>query len=252
MIQTLAVVLGVALLAAACVLLKHRYWPPDPQEEPREDVAEYIAMMVGVLYALILGLSLVSVWETRSSAADHVATEASAAHQIEVLAGGLPQPQAGEVRSAVTTYVQHVVNVEWKAMKGGEPLGHRGWELLADVRRANVVPDHASAAQQATSQEVLAQLSTLDDARRGREGDIGSGLSPVLWAGLIIGGLLTVAFMFMFGVERSVSHVVMVMGLSALITFTVLLIQQLNEPFGGILAVDATPFSRYFAGTPAP
>jgi len=246
MIETFAICLGVALLAASVVVVKHRYWPPAPDEEPREDVAEYIAMMVGVLYALILGLALVSVWDARSSAGDHVAAEASAAHQIRLLAGSLPEPQADAVRESVETYARHVTEKEWPAMSDGREPGQYGWRLLDRAREANKLPDGATAAQQAVSQEVLAQLSTLDDARRGRESDVGGGLSPVLWLGLIIGGVLTISFMFMFGVERSATHVVMVMGLAALITFLVLLIQQLAQPFGGPLAVDSTPFSRYF------
>ncbi|MFI8932206.1 hypothetical protein ACIG3E_31620 [Streptomyces sp. NPDC053474] len=246
MIETLAIVLGVALLAAAVVVVKHRFWPLGPDDEPREDVAEYISMMVGVLYALVLGLALVSVWDARSSAADHVQAEASAAHQVRLLADALPEPQADGVRSGMRSYVHHVVTTEWPTMAEREPLGQRGWRLLDGVRNANRLPDDATVAQHSASQEVLAQVSALDEARRGREGDIDSGLSPVLWLGLIIGGALTVAFMFMFGVRRSFTHVVMVMGLSALITFLVMLIHQLDTPFSGLLAVDATPFERYF------
>jgi hypothetical protein len=248
MTETLAIVLGVALLAAACVGVKHRFWPMDPDDEPREDVAEYISMMVGVLYALVLGLALVSVWDTQSSAQQHVQTEASAAHQVYLLADGLPSGDARRMRSEMTLYVGHVVNSEFPAMAAGRPLGHRGWDLLRDVRTADWRLAGATASQQATAQEVLAQLSVLDDARRGREGDATSGLSPVLWFGLIVGGVLTVAFMFMFGVRRSFTHVAMVMGLTALITFVVLLVYQLNQPFGGLFSIDASSFTRYFPG----
>ncbi|MEU2060402.1 hypothetical protein [Streptomyces sp. NPDC013455] len=249
MIEIFAVVLGIAMVAAGVVVVRHRYWPPDPEEEPREDVAEYISMMVGVLYALVLGLSMVSVWETRSGAVGHVQVEASAAHQIRLLAAGLPALEGERTRDAVDAYVHHVVSAEWPAMAQGQPPGRRGWELLNDLRAAGQVPAGASPAQQATLQETLAQLSTLDDARRGREADVADTLSPVLWFGLIVGGVLTVAFMFMFGVRRSFPHVVMVMGLTALITFTVLLVYQLNEPFNGMFAVDSTPFTRYFTGS---
>ncbi|MEV6806150.1 hypothetical protein ACH4NF_02660 [Streptomyces sp. NPDC017248] len=248
MIETFAVVLGIAVVAAGIVVIRHRYWPPAPDEEPREDVAEYISMMVGVLYALVLGLSMVSVWETRSGAEGHVQAEASAAHQIRLLSAGLPALEGERTRTAVDAYVHQVVSEEWPAMTGGQPPGRRGWDLLNDLRAAGRLPADATLAQQATLQEILAQLSTLDDARRGREADVGSSMSPVLWFGLIVGGVLTVAFMFMFGVRRSVTHVVMVMGLTGLITFTVLLVYQLNEPFSGMFAVDSTPFSRYFAG----
>ncbi|MEU0335100.1 hypothetical protein [Streptomyces sp. NPDC006193] len=248
MIETFAVVLGIALVTAGIVVIRHRYWPPAPDEEPREDVAEYVSMMVGVLYALVLGLSMVSVWETRSGAEGHVQAEASAAHQIRLLSAGLPAVQGEQTRGAVEAYVHHVVSAEWPAMAAGEQPGRRGWDLLNDLRAAGQAPVDATPVQQATLQETLAQLSALDDARRGREADVDDGLSPVLWFGLITGGVLTVAFMFMFGVRRSFTHVVMVMGLAGLITFTVLLVYQLNEPFDGMFAVDSTPFTRYFPG----
>ena len=131
MIQSLAIVLGVALLAAAIVLLKHRFWPMGPDDEPREDVAEYISMMVGVLYALVLGLALVSVWDTHSGAEDHAATEASAAHQIHLLAAGLPADQADRMRGEIETYIRHVTDTEWPAMADRAPLGPDGWRLLS-------------------------------------------------------------------------------------------------------------------------
>jgi hypothetical protein len=245
MIESLAIVLGVALLAAAVVLLKHRFWPVGPDDEPREDVAEYISMMVGVLYALVLGLALVSVWDTNSSAEDHVATEASAAQQIHLLAAGLPPGQADRMRDTIETYIRHVTDTEWPAMSEHAPLGPEGWRLLNEVRATSQLPADATPAQQATGQETLAQLGILAEARRGREGDATKKLSPVIWFGLIVGGALTIAFMFMFGVQRSFPHVVMVMGLSALITFTVLLIYQMNSPFHGLFAIDPTPFTRY-------
>ncbi|NGO75663.1 DUF4239 domain-containing protein [Streptomyces sp. YC504] len=246
MTETLAIVVGVALLAAAVVLVKHRFWPLGPDDEPREDVAEYISMMVGVLYALILGLALVSVWDSHSTAEDHTAAEASAAHQIHLLADGLAPSQAGALRDRIEAYARHVTEAEWPVMARGEQPDDTGWHLLHDVRAAAQLPVDATPAQQVAGLETLGRLGTLDDARRGRESDAGESLSPVIWLGLIVGGLLTVAFMFMFGVKRSFTHVVMVMGLSALITFTVLLIYQLDSPFKGLFAVGPDAFTRYF------
>ncbi|MCF3123761.1 DUF4239 domain-containing protein [Streptomyces silaceus] len=246
MIESIAIVLGVALCAAVVVLIKHRFHPMGPDEEPREDVAEYISMMVGVLYALVLGLALVTVWDTHSSAEDHVAAEAGAAHQIHLLAAGLPASQADRMRQEVEAYVRHVTDIEWPTLAEDAAPDPLGWQLLERVRASAQLPDHATPAQQATGQETLAQLSTLDEARRGRESDAGQRLSPVIWFGLVVGGVLTIAFMFMFGVRRSFTHVVMAMGLSGLIAFTALLIYQLDSPFGGLFAVDASPFVRHF------
>ncbi|WP_395361472.1 hypothetical protein ACHGLA_17730 [Streptomyces sp. YH02] len=246
LLETLVVVLGVAFVAALAVVAKTRLFPVGEDEEPREDVAEYIAMMVSVLYAVVLGLCLVSVWETRSAAADHVREEASALHQMYLLADALPDDRRQPVREAARTYADHVVDVEWPVMAARRPLDPRGWRLLEQLRQAGEVSDSAKVPQQIAAQEVLAQLGYIDDARRGREAAAQERLSPVLWTGLIIGGALTLAFMFLFGISRSTTHVVMVMGLSGFIAFTVLLIHQLNSPFGDTLGATPDAFTRYF------
>ncbi|MEU9098594.1 hypothetical protein [Streptomyces sp. NPDC048361] len=245
-VQALAITLAVALFAAATVVAKHRFFPPDPAEEPREDVAEYISMMVGVLYALVLGLALVSVWETSDNASSHVQAEAGALHQTYLVADALPADGQSRVRAISQQYAEHVVGAEWPRMAAREDLGSGGWTLLAELRAATRVPANATPAQQIAAQELLAQLGTLDEARRGREQDAQSSLSPVLWVGLILGGVLTVAFMFLFGIQRNATHIVMVMGLAALITFLVLLIHELDSPFGGYLGTDTSAFTRHF------
>ncbi|MFB6839050.1 hypothetical protein [Streptomyces sp. NPDC056361] len=244
--ETLVVVLGVAFVAALAVFAKTRLFPVGEDEEPREDVAEYIAMMVSVLYAVVLGLCLVSVWDTRSAADDHVQAEASALHQTYLLADALPTAHRQPLRDAARTYARHVVDVEWPVMAEREPLDTSGWTLLDQLRRAGQVTDSSRVSEQIAAQEVLAQLGYIDDARRGREAAAQERLSPVLWTGLLIGGALTLAFMFLFGIKRSTTHVVMVMGLSGFIAFTVLLIHQLDSPFGEMLGATPDAFTRYF------
>ncbi|MFE4617810.1 hypothetical protein ACFRJ7_17055 [Streptomyces sp. NPDC056747] len=245
--ETLVVVLGVAFVAALAVFAKTKLFPVGDEEEPREDVAEYIAMMVSVLYAVVLGLCLVSVWDTRSSAADHVQAEASALHQTYLLADALPATHRQPLRDAARSYANHVVDVEWPAMVAREPLDTSGWRMLEQLRRAGEVSDSDRVSEHIAAQEVLAQLGYVDDARRGREAAAQERLSPVLWTGLLIGGALTLAFMFLFGIKRSTTHVVMVMGLSGFIAFTVLLIHQLDSPFGEMLGATPDAFVRYFS-----
>ncbi|GAA3393655.1 hypothetical protein [Streptomyces roseoviridis] len=246
LLETLVVVFAVAVVAALAVVVKTRLFPLREGEEPREDVAEYISMMVSVFYALVLGLCLVSVWDNRATADDRVQTEASALHQTYLLADALPAAQRQPVRDAARAYAAHVVEVEWPRMAEREPLGTEGWALLDRLRTAGELTGRATLSQQIAAQEVLAQLGYVDDARRGRETAAGESLSVVLWTGLIIGGVLTVAFMFLFGLERNTTHVILVMGLSGFIAFTVLLIYQLDAPFGATLGVAPDPFTRYF------
>ncbi|MET9952255.1 hypothetical protein ABZ135_11995 [Streptomyces sp. NPDC006339] len=246
LLETLVVVFAVAVVAALAVIVKTKLFPRREGDLPREDVAEYISMMVSVFYALVLGLCLVSVWDNRATADDRVQTEASALHQTYLLAEALPAGQRQPVRDAARAYAAHVVGVEWPRMAEREPLGPEGWVLLDRLRTAGELTGRGTMAQQIAAQEMLAQIGYVDDARRGREAAAQERLSAVLWTGLIIGGVLTVGFMFLFGLERNTTHVILVMGLSGFIAFTVLLIHQLDAPFGPTLGVTADPFTRYF------
>jgi hypothetical protein len=54
-------------------------------------------------------------------------------------------------------------------------------------------------AEQALRTEGLSQLDELDEARALRLLEVREGLPPILWAVLIVGGVLTVGFTYLFG-----------------------------------------------------
>jgi hypothetical protein len=205
--------------------------------------------MVGVLYALVLGIVLVSVWEGRDDAQASVQTEASSLNQISVLAKAIPSPSGPLIQRDVQAYANIVVNVEWPEMAAHQPLSSAGWTSLTDLTNAIEAYQPATAVQQNISAEALSQLSSVYDARHSRQQESADGLSPILWIGLILGGILTIVFVFCFGVERSGNHLTMVMGLTGLVGFLVVMVFELNHPFSGSMGINADMFSQYFAAT---
>ena len=115
----LLIVLGAALLGMSSIMLKHRLFPPAEDAEAGDGVGEYIAMMVGVLYALVLGIVLVSVWEGRDNAENSVQTEASSLNQVYILAQDIPAPAGPRIQQDVKSYATLVVNQEWSEMAAG-------------------------------------------------------------------------------------------------------------------------------------
>ncbi len=245
---TFGIVVACALLGVVAVLLKHKVAPAKPDDESDSDPADYIAMMISVIYALVLGLALVAVYGTNSEAQMDVQAESSALHQVYLLADALPAKQEAQVRSTATEYAHYVTSVEWKRMADHKPLGNDGWTMLNKLRDVYQNTQAVNPAAQNAEQEALSQISTLNTARLGREQDGESTMSPVLWIGLFIGGALTIGFMFAFGVKRRASHLIMVMCLSGFIVFMILLIYQLDQPFSGILSVGTGGFGSYFSG----
>ncbi|HEV2635448.1 MAG TPA: DUF4239 domain-containing protein [Actinocrinis sp.] len=243
------IVFGAALLGMGSIMLKHRIFPPDPDTEPGEGVGEYIAMMVGVLYALVLGIVLVSVWESRDNAESSVRSEASSLNQVYILAQDIPAPAGPQIQQDVKAYASVVTGSEWDQMAAHEPLGDAGWQSLTKLTDAVEAYQPVTAVQQNVSAQALSQLSTVYDSRRSRNGESTDSLSPILWIGLILGGVLTVSFVFCFGVQRRGNHLAMVMGLTGLIGFLVVLVFDLNHPFSGSMGIDSGVFTQYFSNT---
>lgn len=245
-ISGLIVVAVAGLIGAIGLVVRVKVFPAKEDEE-REDVAGYVTMMVGVMFALILALALVSVWEDKDSAEGHVATESSTLHETYLLGASMLPADQQRIQAAATAYADYVVHTEWPAMRSGKEVGDDGWQLLTNLRGAFLNADVTTPARQAVLSDAATQLSNLADARRGRLDDSEKRMPAILWIGLVLGGVLTVALTFIYGIEQRFTHVGMVMGLAALIGFVLILIYNLDNPFNKGTGPDTTAFTRYFS-----
>ncbi len=94
-----------------------------------------MTMMIGVIYAIVLGLAIAGVWEGRGAAQEYVRQEAQALHEISVRSEVYPEPVRKKIRADVDAYVTYVVDTEWEQMAAHGTLTDRSGELLERVRR---------------------------------------------------------------------------------------------------------------------
>jgi hypothetical protein len=248
----LAVVLGAALLGAAAlharVRLARESEGEKKEEKEKDDITGYVTMMVGVFYALILGLSLVSVWEGHDDASQNSQTEATSLHEVYLLAAELPAAPRHRIQADATAYAHYVVNTEWPLMQRGAALPETGWNLLSNLRSAVTSYEPVTNAQNITASDILTQLSSVDAAREGREGAADDRMPVLLWIGLCIGGALTVLFTFTYSMERQLGHIALIMSLTGLIAFVMVLIFLLNNPFAPGFGAGPGDFAAAFPG----
>lgn len=216
----------------------------DPSETP--DVIEYMTMMIGVVYAIVLGLAIAGVWEGRGAAQEYVRQEAQALHEVSVRSAVYPAEVRSRIRADVDAYVHHVVHDEWRAMSEHGALTDEGTRLLAEVR-ADVTEyrprnDHEGQAYQPLVDEVAAA----DDARSARGQSAGATMPGVVWFGLIIGALVTVGLMFTLQIRRTFRELLLVSLFSVLIAFLLFLIWDFDSPFGREISATAAPFLDLF------
>jgi hypothetical protein len=95
---------------------------PTASRQPHNDVAGFIYAALGVIYAVLLALVVIAVWEEYDAAKETVEQEANAASDIFWLADGLPEPRGTHVQELVRSYAEEVVEHEWPLMEqGGHP-----------------------------------------------------------------------------------------------------------------------------------
>jgi hypothetical protein len=162
-------------MAAACLIVlgvviirdRRNAAHGNPDETP--DVIEYMTMMVGVLYAIVLGLAIAGVWEARNAAHDAINQEAQALHEVRERVAVWPAPVQDRIRGDVDRYVQYVSAREWPYMVRTGELTSSGTTLLDamrhDVSGYTPANDHETQAYQ----PLVDQVAAVDAARSARE-----------------------------------------------------------------------------------
>ncbi|MFD9127401.1 hypothetical protein [Kitasatospora sp. NPDC059571] len=234
-----------AVLVAVVVLRQRRVTADDdPSETP--DVIEYMTMMIGVVYAIVLGLAIAGVWEARASAQDDLLREAQALHEVSARAEVYPADFRARVRGDVDAYVSFVVDTEWPYMEAHDEISPRGTELLAKLRQdvASRAPQSDLEAQ--VYQPVMDRIAAADEARTARGQNTGPTMPGVVWFGLIVGAVVTVGMVFALQIRRSARELVLVGTFGALIAFLLFLIWDFDDPFGRGISVTTQPFLDLF------
>ena len=80
------------------------------------EVAGFKFATLGVIYAVLLGLVVISVWEKYSAAEEAVTRESAALASFHRVAGGL-DPDAGQaLRETLSRYAESAIRDDWPAM----------------------------------------------------------------------------------------------------------------------------------------
>jgi hypothetical protein len=129
-------------------------------------------------------------------------------------------------------------------MAEAEPGDPRVGDVLDELAVAiSTVPVTTPAQQEFVGAEAQ-RLSELVTLRSQRLDFADRGIPSVLWMALVVGGIVTVGFALLFGLQRAVLHSLMVGSLAALVGVLFFVTLMINYPFAGGVAVAPEPFER--------
>jgi len=225
-------IIGLALLAAAATFTVERLVPAKKRQE-HNDVVGFVYAVIGVIYAVLLGLVVITTWSTLEEARANTYTECDSLIWLDWYAYSLPQPQHTEIEDLLKQYTREVITVEWPelAHQGSSP---EAWSTYQELHKLIAVQRPTTAADVAQYQLAVDAADQLGAARRERLAQSGESVPPLLWVALILGGVITVGFAFFFGMKSTGVHALVMFSVTLLIGGLLLVIYEINYPFAGI------------------
>lgn len=234
----------VAPIAAAIgfLFLLRLVWQPSKRRTQNDTIGPSVGV-IGTTYAVILAFMLSGVWSTFQAAQTTAEQEANCLVNVFRFAQGLPADERDRVQHMARDYVDVMINDEWKAMEH-EGTSQEGWKITQDLWLvlSNTQPHNAS--ERTALDHTLSELTAMTERRRIRLLQSRTKLPIILWAVLIMGGLVTVMSVCLFGVEDFKFHVVQVSAIAFLISLVLVAIADIDRPYHGSVRVGDDGF-RY-------
>ncbi|MDD5594320.1 MAG: DUF4239 domain-containing protein, partial [Candidatus Margulisbacteria bacterium] len=239
-------VLGLVIVAAYVgfsvlgLFIIRAFFPPH-KFKLHNDVAGSIFATLGVIYAVLLAFMVIVTWQNYDEANKNAAREANYLADLYRDSTPLPAAFRSELKTDLKNYVDSIINDEWPIMARGERSAKvqaaqgKLWSLYGGFLPKNETAKVFFA-------ESVKKLNEACETRRQRLLDATSGIHPILYFVLIFGGLLTVAYMLLFGSENFGPQLIMTSMLAALIALTLFTIVALDYPFTGDISIKPDVF----------
>ncbi len=213
--------------------------------EACHEVGGILLAIVGTLYAILLGLIVVDAQSKVDQARQMAIAEANSLSNVYHYTRPFSQPAKQKIRDCLYEYARVVSDEDWAMIEAGKrkegsiPEYRALWRSITDYN-----PKEQN--EQQCFSAMLGSMQQLSDARRFRMVASKSGLSPILWSVLIVGGILIVLFTYFFFLESLLSQLLMTTFVVIFLSLNVFLVYLYQNPYREELGVKKAGFGYSF------
>lgn len=249
LLQILLIVVAVCVGVGVLLYVVHVLVPHAIRQE-HNDVAGFVYAVLGVLYAVMLAFVVVNEWTNLETAKSNTFTEANELGSLYWNSRALPPDQGRALEHTTRDYAEVVIDREWPLLTNGESSPDATKLVYAMRDEINAMPTDTPR-EQTIFQQSLDHVNNLAAARRQRLSESSESVPTILWVALLMGSVLTVGYSFLFGLANFWSHLLIAIPLGMLVVTALIVIDQLNHPFGGVVAVGPESFHIFLSRLPA-
>ncbi len=228
------------LLSVAGLLLVRRSLTTDWLKR-HGDMAGYYFHIIGTLYAVLIAFAIYMVWSAYKTSGANLEHEATEVADLSRLSTAMPDAQRREINAALLEYLNAVSQDEFPAMAQGR-TSQRTWTAMQRVWEVYGNAQVDTPKVQGYFNESLKHLTQLSDLRRTRLFASHGTVPAILWGLLSVVGVLLVGFTYFVGYESLSTHAVMTACLAGVLSFCMVLLLSLNDPYSGFDSITPEPF----------
>ena len=239
------VVIAIVVLPALAVSIQWliRRRAPSVANGEHNDAVGFLGATAAVVYAIIIGFMVITLWDNYVAAGDTVQNETVSLRDLVQFSGAFGPAAQKEIRRLVVQYGNSVATMEWQEMAKGEASSatQEALDRLVAAVQSLRVQDPA---QQEVLGTMLAQVDQVGSERQKRLELSGPQIPAPMWLAVILTSVVTIVFCLLFEVKIAWLRYFMVAAVTAVITSTLVLSLLLEYPFSGTIEVNPTPFQH--------
>lgn len=196
------------------------------------DVAAVVFANLGVLYSVLLGFTVVNVQQRFDKVKETTQIEASYLTDLYRDAEVFKPADKDKIRERLINYSKSVVEIEWPQMASSTAAEYTS-DYLSNLWAAYYEVETSTHKQEQWYSISINKLNLLVNARLARLLGSHESLGSEMWAMLISGAIALAGFICFFGLESTVSHLLLTAVIASTTGFLLFLIYSLDTVFSG-------------------
>ncbi|MBY0500783.1 MAG: DUF4239 domain-containing protein [Alphaproteobacteria bacterium] len=233
------------IIGAACIVTTIffiiKYFVPEVQTPQNRKFLSMIINITTAIYAFLLGLSIITLWQDFERAQMIVNTEAGQLALMLSDSQAFSPPVQHSIVNGISKYIYEVIPHEWETMRWGQ-LEALSKDSLSDFFTILQTYTPENEMQKIFYTDFVGHLNSAIENRRHRLDHLNSGLILPLRIVLICGVLLLCFFFSLYKSRDAYTQLLTVVTISTLLSFTVSIGLLLDYPFAGDMSVSPKAF----------
>ena len=232
-----------SVVAALAGLILVRRLVPLEHLESHNEATSTIHHAIAIVFGVAAAFAIFLVWEQLDMAQVTTAREAGDVEALYRLATQLPESNRNQLQQQARSYAEAVVDEEWPLLARGQASPDA--QSAADKLRESIDEfQPQTMAEQELYARMLTRVGELEQNRGLRLLASQEGVPSLIWAAMVLFGIITVAFTYLFGMDNPRLHMVRVALLTVVVALSLYTIHTIEYPFAPGVQVGPEAFER--------